>query len=129
MARSGVQPAPALAALPPLPCSTWSIRLLAESIGLFGSVEKVAWLANHTPQEAGTLEPPALPGAPAAPEDKAKKSRGTAGKVVPTLTVSIWWIAGSAGAWQGCPECLPQGLPKIACRVPCEASPCSPCCA
>jgi ATP-binding cassette, subfamily C (CFTR/MRP), member 1 len=29
---------------------TWSIRLLADSIGLFGSVEKLSWLANHTPQ-------------------------------------------------------------------------------
>ena len=28
---------------------TWSIRLLADSIGLFGSVEKLSWLANHTP--------------------------------------------------------------------------------
>jgi ABC-type multidrug transport system fused ATPase/permease subunit len=37
---------------------TWSIRLLAETIGLFGSVEKLTWLANHahTPggRQAGT---------------------------------------------------------------------------
>ena len=39
---------------------TWSIRLLADSIGLFGSTEKLAWLANHTPQEGGRLAPPAL---------------------------------------------------------------------
>lgn len=48
---------------------TWSIRLLAESIGLFGSAEKLAWLANHAPQEAGRLAPPALAGG----DDKAPK--------------------------------------------------------
>jgi ABC-type multidrug transport system fused ATPase/permease subunit len=85
---------------------TWSIRLLAESIGLFGSVEKVAWLANHTPQEAGTLDPPALPGAPADPEDKAKKSRGTAGKVVPTLTEEDMAIVPTGS------HKLPQGWPR-----------------
>jgi ABC-type multidrug transport system fused ATPase/permease subunit len=37
---------------------TWSIRLLADSIGLFGSVEKLSWLANHAPQEGGRLAPP-----------------------------------------------------------------------
>lgn len=41
---------------------TWSVRLLAESLGLFGSVEKLTWLANHTPQEGGRLAPPALRG-------------------------------------------------------------------
>jgi ABC-type multidrug transport system fused ATPase/permease subunit len=49
---------------------TWSIRLLAESIGLFGSAEKLAWLANHAPQEAGRLAPPTLPGE----EEKPKKA-------------------------------------------------------
>jgi ATP-binding cassette subfamily C (CFTR/MRP) protein 1 len=37
---------------------TWSIRLLADSVGLFGSVEKLAYLANHAPQEGGRLAPP-----------------------------------------------------------------------
>ncbi len=41
---------------------TWSIRLLADTIGLFGSAEKLTWLANHTPQEGGRLAPPELPG-------------------------------------------------------------------
>ncbi len=41
---------------------TWSIRLLADTIGLFGSAEKLTWLANHTPQEGGRLQPPALRG-------------------------------------------------------------------
>ena len=46
-------------AVPPPPlCS-----LLADSISLFGSAEKIAWLANHTPQEAGRLAPPPLNGA------------------------------------------------------------------
>ena len=47
---------------------TWSIRLLADSIGLFGSTEKLAWLANHTPQEGGRLAPPALVGSKEAAE-------------------------------------------------------------
>ena len=37
---------------------TWSIRLLADSVSLFGSVEKLSWLANHAPQEGGRLAPP-----------------------------------------------------------------------
>ena len=37
---------------------TGSIRLLAECISLFGSGEKLAWLANHAPQEGGRLAPP-----------------------------------------------------------------------
>lgn len=39
-----------------------SLRLVAESIGLFGGVEKLAWLANHAPQEGGRLAPPPPPG-------------------------------------------------------------------
>jgi len=69
---------------------TWSIRLVAESIGLFGSVEKIAWLANHTPQEAGVLEPPTLPGGGGG-DGKATKKRGTAGKTVPALKVRRRW--------------------------------------
>jgi ABC-type multidrug transport system fused ATPase/permease subunit len=41
---------------------TGSIRLLADCIGLFGSVEKLNSLANHTPQEGGRLAPPSLTG-------------------------------------------------------------------
>lgn len=37
---------------------TGSIRLVAECISLFGSGEKLAWLANHAPQEGGRLAPP-----------------------------------------------------------------------
>lgn len=71
---------------------TWSIRLLAESIGLFGSAEKLTWLANHTPQEAGRLAPPTLPGE----NDKAKKGccgrdpNTTVGKPLPKYDVSSW---------------------------------------
>ncbi|KAI8468106.1 MAG: hypothetical protein J3K34DRAFT_479395 [Monoraphidium minutum] len=43
---------------------TGSIRLVAECISLFGSGEKLAWLANHTPQEGGRLAAPPLPGGP-----------------------------------------------------------------
>lgn len=57
---------------------TWSIRLVAESVGLFGSVEKMAWLANHTPQEAGRLAPPSLPGS-----GSYKPPKSTAGKALP----------------------------------------------
>ncbi len=42
---------------------TWSVRLLADSVSLFGSAEKLTWLANHTPQEGGRIAPPALKGA------------------------------------------------------------------
>ena len=76
---------------------TWSIRLLADSIGLFGSAEKLAWLANHTPQEAGRLAAPTLPG----DDDKAQKSgccgrdpNTTVGKSLPKYDVSelaVWW--------------------------------------
>ena len=67
---------------------TWSIRLLADSIGLFGAVEKVSWLANHTPQEAGRLAPPALPG----DKEEVQKSGccgvpgSTAGKPLPPVS-------------------------------------------
>ncbi|KAL4427322.1 hypothetical protein ABPG77_003231 [Micractinium sp. CCAP 211/92] len=58
---------------------TWSIRLLADSISLFGAAEKVSWLANHTPQEAGRLAPPSLPGS----GDAGKPPKSTCGKVLP----------------------------------------------
>ncbi len=48
---------------------TASIRLMAESIGLMGSGEKLGWLANHTPQEGGRLDAPLNKG------EKAKKGR------------------------------------------------------
>ena len=51
---------------------TWSLRLLADTIGLFGSAEKLTWLANHTPQEGGRLAPPALDGGK--PDGKPPKS-------------------------------------------------------
>ncbi len=56
---------------------TWSIRLLADSIGLFGSVEKLSWLANHAPQEGGRLAPP--------PDSKGPSSKeiDTVGKDLP----------------------------------------------
>jgi hypothetical protein len=73
---------------------TWSIRLLADSIGLFGSVEKIGWLANHTPQEAGRLAPPTLPGggsggsaADAKIKRIAERKRGTAGVALPAAQV------------------------------------------
>nr|AXF41555.1 HLA3 protein [Chlorella sp. ArM0029B] len=53
---------------------TWSIRLLADSIGMFGAAEKMSWLANHTPQEAGRLAPPTLPGQSGAGKRDPKKS-------------------------------------------------------
>ncbi|GAB4815837.1 hypothetical protein N2152v2_002883 [Parachlorella kessleri] len=55
---------------------TWSIRLLADSIGLFGSTEKLAWLANHTPQEGGRLAPPSL----VASKDGTEKKSGCCGR-------------------------------------------------
>jgi ATP-binding cassette subfamily C (CFTR/MRP) protein 1 len=59
---------------------TWSIRLLADSIGLFGSAEKLTWLANHTPQEGGRLNPPA----PANSKDPdAGKEKSSVGKSLP----------------------------------------------
>ncbi len=63
---------------------TWSIRLLADSISLFGAAEKVSWLANHTPQEAGRLAPPSLPGS----GDAGKPPKSTCGKVLPKAEVS-----------------------------------------
>ncbi len=30
---------------------TWTVRLIAESIGHFSATEKLAYLANHVPQE------------------------------------------------------------------------------
>ena len=103
---------------------TWSIRLLADSIGLFGSVEKIGWLANHTPQEAGRLAPPTLPGggsggsaADAKTKRIAERKRGTAGIALPAAQVGavppvsvlsrIWrlpWLVGTCGSgrrqWQ-----------------------------
>ena len=76
--RAAATPVPA-AHTPPLPPPPprRSIRLLADSIGLFGSAEKITWLANRTPQEAGRLAPPALPGF----DDQPPAS--TAGKKLP----------------------------------------------
>jgi hypothetical protein len=54
---------------------TWSIRLLADTIGLFGSAEKLTWLANHTPQEGGRLASPSLPGS----KDQGKPAKSTVG--------------------------------------------------
>ena len=55
---------------------TWSIRLLADSIGLFGSVEKLSWLANHAPQEGGRLAPP-------------PDSKGTSSKEIDTVGIDL----------------------------------------
>lgn len=30
---------------------TWTVRLIAESVGHFSATEKLAYLANHVPQE------------------------------------------------------------------------------
>lgn len=98
---------------------TWSIRLLADSISLFGAAEKVSWLANHTPQEAGRLAPPALPGS----GDVGKPPKSTCGKVLPKADVSAVGRAQdchalrACGAWCKC--CL---LGTLACIV------LSPCC-
>ena len=99
---------------------TWSIRLLADSIGLFGSVEKISWLANHTPQEAGRLSPPALPGGGGNSEADAKtkriaeRKRGTAGVSLPKAQVGaacpcrpslLWARGGQAHAGRPAPLC------------------------
>jgi ABC-type multidrug transport system fused ATPase/permease subunit len=72
---------------------TWSIRLLADTIGLFGSAEKLAWLANHTPQEGGRLASPALRGS----KEQGKAAASTVGvKLVPQQVRR--WCCWSAGA-------------------------------
>lgn len=79
---------------------TWSIRLLADSISLFGAAEKVSWLANHTPQEAGRLAPPALPGS----GDAGKPPKSTCGKVLPKADVSGVRFQDVSVGW---PTCCP----------------------
>ncbi len=99
---------------------TWSIRLLAESIGLFGSAEKLTWLANHTPQEGGRLAPPALPGA--AGKGKAK-SRGccapsdpndTTGISLPPAKVCVFTAFACAMTRQPYPRLHPASIPLVA---------------
>ncbi|KIZ01660.1 ABC transporter, multidrug resistance associated protein [Monoraphidium neglectum] len=64
---------------------TGSIRLVAECIGLFGSGENLAWIANHTPQEGGRLACPALAG----DDDEGKPAKSTVGKALPPPAESI----------------------------------------
>ena len=99
---------------------TWSIRLLADSIGLFGSVEKLSWLANHTPQvyippqlllnpcliifttlqEGGRLNPPA------AENSKFQKILDTRGIDLPPAEESLEIEIAKTGVK------LPQGWPR-----------------
>jgi len=92
---------------------TASIRLMAESIGLFGSGEKLGWLANHTPQEGGRLAAPALKGER---QKKKGKSRSSVGRSLPAPEVRgrartwlwrcVWVVFGCVGfgfgdGWKG----------------------------
>lgn len=68
---------------------TWSIRLLAETVGLFGSAEKLSWLANHTPQEGGRLAPPALVGAKGGESGAPKRSGCCGGPQDPSDSTGV----------------------------------------
>ncbi|GBF87685.1 hypothetical protein Rsub_00396 [Raphidocelis subcapitata] len=80
---------------------TGSIRLLADCIGLFGSVEKLSWLANHTPQEGGRLAPPALAGGL-----NRKAGKSSIGKSLPPPKGSLEAELASTGVK------VPQGWPR-----------------
>lgn len=79
---------------------TWSIRLCADSVGLFGSVEKLSWIANHTPQEGGRLNPPA------AENSKENQILDTRGIDLPPAEASLELEIAKSGVK------LPQGWPR-----------------
>ncbi len=93
---------------------TWSIRLLADTIGLFGSAEKLTWIANHAPQESGRLAPPspAGKGAPAGSDDSAEagccggsSSNGTVGVSLPAPLSRVRQPAAACLPTRHCLDC------------------------
>lgn len=89
---------------------TWTVRLVAESVGHFSATEKLAYLANHVPQEGTSSLHVTQTGAEAvllcvgtdllaeAAETQALEGKPPKHKTPPTMSVAVTAVATGNGA-------------------------------